>query len=120
MINKADIIAKLQEGVDIETLASQFSEVLNEAQAEYEQIQKEEAKSLQEKAKVQAIYSIIDGMIDYCVAAGREELIQELRDTDVEQMIAATDGLLNIVAALKEYNADTDIALTSFLDDWLS
>lgn len=109
MFNKADILARLQDGDTVDQIADELAGAINAAQAEYNELQEQE-KIQQEAdkeaarvkdAKRQAVLGIIDSLCDYAVAAGEyEDFLDELRSVDVDKIIEAIDSILSMVKLL--------------------
>ena len=109
MFNKADILARLQDGDTVDQIADELTSAINAAQAEYKELQEQE-KIQQEAdkeaarvkdAKRQAVFGIIDCLCDYAVAAGGyEDFLDELRSVDVDKIIEAIDSILSMVKLL--------------------
>ena len=109
MFNKAEILARLQDGDTVDQIADELAGAINAAQAEYKELQEQE-KIQQEadkeaarvkEAKRQAVLGMIDCLCDYAVAAGGyEELLDELHDVDVDKVIEAIDSMLGMVKLL--------------------
>ena len=105
MFTKDDILARLQNGDSMDAIAKEMSEVLNAANAQYqEETIKANAEKLEAarvlEAKREAVMMMLSGLCDYCAAAGKEDLIEELRDVDVDETITSMDSLLELVGTL--------------------
>ena len=104
MMTKADIVAKLQQGESLEDIAAKLTDVLNAAQEEYNELQEQErlaqlaeAKRQEEKeraaaAKIEAVEMMLDGRCDYLVAAGEDEMLDDLHQVDVNKVITMLDS----------------------------
>ena len=109
MFTKADILARLQDGDTVDQIADELAGAINEAQAEYKEIQEQE-KIKQEadkeaarvkEAKRQAVLGMIDCLCDYAVAAGGyEDFLDELHDVDVDKIVESIDSILGMVKLL--------------------
>ena len=104
-MNKADILARLQNGDTVDQIADELAGAINEAQAEYKEIQKQEEADKEvarvKDAKRQAVLGMIDCLCDYAVAAGGyEELLDELHNVDVDKVVEAIDSMLGMVKLL--------------------
>lgn len=109
MYTKNDLLARLQNGEDIAAIADEMATALNDAQKEYE----EETKRLEEQkveenriyaAKREAALMMLDGLSDYLIAAGEDELQKELNDIDVDQLITMLDSSIDMTKRLKKLN----------------
>lgn len=108
MMTKADIVAKLQQGESLEDIAAKLTDVLNAAQEEYNELQEQErlaqlaeAKRQEEKersaaAKIEAVEMMLDGLCDYLVAAGEDELLDDLHQVDVNKIITMLDSSIEL------------------------
>jgi nucleoid-associated protein YejK len=108
MMTKADIIAKLQQGESLEDIAAKLTDVLNAAQEEYNELQEQErlaqlaeAKRQEEKeraaaAKIEAVEMMLDGLCDYLVAAGEDEMLDDLHQVDVNKIITMLDSSIEL------------------------
>ena len=95
MFDKADILARLQNGDSMDEIAKEMSDTLNAASAEYEEAKQADAEANRVmNAKRAAVDMILDGLCDYLVAAGDEELLEELKDVDTDEVIEALDSIL--------------------------
>ena len=113
-INKADILKRLQSGESIEDIAKEMSTALNDAKDEFEILEAkriEEEKNAEMKrneevrvynAKREAMMGIIDAFCDYAVAAGDNELLEELHEIDPDELMAMIDEMMGIVMALEK------------------
>lgn len=105
MFNKAEILARLQDGDTIDQIADELAGAINEAQAEYKELQEQEKIDKEaarvKDAKRQAVLGRIDCLCDYAVAAGGyEELLDELHNVDVDKIVEAIDSMLGMVKLL--------------------
>lgn len=113
MFDKAEILARLQDGDTVDAIAAEMTEALNaahkdfvdEAKRQEEMRAKEELKKKEEarkyEAKRQAILMMVDALIDYVIADGGDaELIRELRETNVDSMMDAIDELIEVCKSL--------------------
>ena len=95
MFDKSEILARLQNGDSMDEIAKEMSDALNAANAEYEEAKQANAEASRVMdAKRVAVDMILDGLCDYLVAAGDEELLEELKDIDTDEVIEALDSVL--------------------------
>lgn len=101
--NKADIIARLQNGEKIEDIANEMSEILNTAEADYkaEQAIKELESKRVEDAKDEACYKMLEGFADFCAAVGEEEFVAELKKTDIAGVKDHLEQTIELIKALR-------------------
>jgi uncharacterized membrane protein len=81
MFDKTDILARLQKGESIDTIADEMAEALNAAEAEYNKVVEETNRV--EKLKEQAASTIMQGLVDYFVAIDREDLVDKAKTLDI-------------------------------------
>ena len=103
MYTKEDLIARLQNGEDVDTIAQEMATALNAAQAEAKRIEKEKAEEDRVyNAKREAVNMILDGLSDYLIAAGEDELQKELSEVSVDKMIRMLDSSIDMTKRLKK------------------
>ena len=103
MYTKEDLIARLQNGEDVDTIAQEMATALNAAQAEAKRIEKEKAEEDRVyNAKREAVNMILEGISDYLIAAGEDELQKELSEVSVEKMIRMLDSSIDMTKRLKK------------------
>ena len=111
MFNKANLLARLQDGDTVEDIAQEMTDALNAAKNMYDQeqdrIAKEEAaadlKRERERvleAKREAVKEILDGMCDYYVAAGDDEMLETVHKISIDEIVELLDSLLNLKVTL--------------------
>ena len=106
MFTKEDILARLQNGDSMDEIAKEISDVLNEAEAQYqEETIKANAEKLEAErvmnAKRAAVDDMLDCLSDYLVIVGEEELLEELRDVDTDEVIEALDSVIAFTKSLE-------------------
>ena len=114
MFDKAEILARLQDGDTIEDIAKEMTDALNEADQAY---QESEAKRLEEQkritafeqeqkrvhaAKSAAVDMMLDAVCDYLVAAGEDKLLDEIQEIDTEKVIDLLDGTIEMTKSLEK------------------
>ena len=106
-----DILARLQAGETVDSLAREFTDALNGAKA----LQEEEIKKAEEEAKAQsvrrtAMLNIIDALGNYISATGNEEYdayfkenITEIQEDEkkLDAMCASVDNMLDFAIAVE-------------------
>ena len=112
MFNKADLLARLQDGDTVEDIAQEMTDALNAAKDMYNQeqdrIAKEEAAAELDRrerervleAKREAVKELLDGMCDYYVAAGDDEMLEIVHKVSVDEIVELLDSLLELKATL--------------------
>lgn len=118
MYTKEDLIARLQNGEDVDTIAQEMATALNAAQAAVEEEAKRAEKQKAEEdriyaAKTEAAYMMLDALSDYLIAAGEDELQKELNDIEVDQLITMLDSSIDMTKRLKKLN-DLEFADEAF------
>ena len=103
MFNKSEILARLQKGDSMDEIAKEMTDVLNAANAQYQEeanAEKIEAARVME-AKRAAVDLMLDGLCDYLVAAEEETLLEELKDIDTDEMIETLDSIVAFAKSLE-------------------
>ena len=106
MFTKADIMARLADGASAEDIAKEMADTLNEAEAEYEAEtkRKEEEKSrkvLLHEAKVRAAEDMLDAMCDFATAAEETELLEALREANIDDVVDMMDSIVETTKMFK-------------------
>ena len=101
MFSKDDILARLQKGESMDDIASEMADMLNAAKEEKDALdaQKKESDRV-EKAKEEAALVMLDGLSDYLVATGNEELQKEIVNVDVRKVVESLDQSMDLVTQL--------------------
>ena len=101
MFSKDDILARLQKGESMDDIASEMADMLNAAKEEKDALdaQKKEIDRV-EKAKEEAALVMLDGLSDYLVATGNEELQKEIVNVDVRKVVESLDQSMDLVTKL--------------------
>ena len=114
MLDKSDIILRLQGGDTLDDIAADLTAALNEANEEFKALQEEKAKreaaikaELAEKervaaAKREAVLMMIDAACDYLVAAGEDELLNEMHGIDADEVMKGIDSLIDMAHKLND------------------
>ena len=107
MFTKADILARLQNGDTVDDIAAEMAAALNEAEAEKKALdaefaakEKEETRVLE--AKRAAVDMMLDGLCDYLVATGEDELLDEVYELDTDKIIELLDGSIAMAKSLEK------------------
>ena len=102
MFDKADILAKLQNGATADAIADEFVSALNAAEKELKELEAkraEEEKAEEDRtyaAKREAVCEVIDGLCDFVVASGDDEMLAELQNVDVDKMVRMFDEMIEL------------------------
>ena len=103
MFTKEDILARLQNGDSMDEIAKEMSDALNAAQADYESaIQADAEAERVMNAKRQAVDGMLDCLCDFLVAAGEEELIEDLKDIDTDVVVDMLDSAVELAKTLEK------------------
>ena len=107
MFTKADILARLQNGETVDTIAAEMANALNEAEAEKKALdaelaakEKEETRVLE--AKRAAVNDMLDAVCDYLVAAGEDDFIDDLKEIDTDKVVELLDGSIEMAKSLEK------------------
>ena len=102
----------LKSGATVDDVATKMTEALNAANDEYTALQKAEAKRQAEaemakaedervyNAKREAVCMMLDGLIDFLIAAGEDELVQEVHTVEIADVVSMVDESLAVVQRL--------------------
>ena len=94
---KNDIMSRLQKGEDIEDIAQEFSDIINQANTQYVNAQKAEAekKKATQQRKVVAINALIDALADIGNVWGcpkeMDEIFKNITVEDIDEMVKELD-----------------------------
>ena len=114
MFDKSDIIARLQDGDTMEEIAGEMSQMLNEAEAIYKDLEtkrlEEEKAAAAAKAEADRVYEskmvaagrILEGIGDYFIAAGEEELFSEMDTLTPEFVMGTLDRSITLAKSLEK------------------
>lgn len=90
-MNTNDIVTRLQNGENMETIAAEITNMLNEAQLEYD---RQCAKNTRDSVIRSAAAALVDSLLDYLNVA-MPGCLEEVEESDI-------DELINTVAELAE------------------
>ena len=103
MIDQQAILARLRAGETIDTIAEELTNALNLAEKEYQETEAAQAEAaLQEKAKREAVLMILDGVCDYLFVSGEHQMLEQIRNIDVDKVIRMLDGSLLMSKRMEE------------------
>lgn len=115
MLDKQDIIARLQDGDTMDQIVEEITDVVNAAANEYEQIQEEAKMDIEaarlENAKREAVCMMVDGLCDYLVAVGDNELLEEIHKITVGDLVNTVDTIYNMSKTIKELEVNNFFGL---------
>ena len=109
MLDKAQLIARLQDGDTMDQLLDELTQGLNAAEKEY---QESEAKRIEEEkrakeenrvynAKRAAVDDMLDALCDYLVAAEALDMLEEIHEVDTDKVIEMLDGSIKFARTLE-------------------
>ena len=116
MFNKADLLARLQNGDSIEDIANEMTDALNAAKDEYLAIQEEQAKAAaaekeaakkaeaEKLAKREAMFEVLSAVGRYADVAGidvSDFLSIEYTDEQLDEYCAQVDSMLELAKSLE-------------------
>ena len=113
MFNTDDILARLRNGESAEDIASAMTSMLNDAEATYkkEQAQAKEAENAKVLAarKRIAAEAIFAGVVDYFIAIGRPEVLNDYRsgkahEKAIGEIVEGMDALVDTFQALNIFS----------------
>lgn len=107
MFTKADILARLQNGETVDTIAAEMANALNEAEAEKKALDAEKAAKEKEETRVleakrAAVDNMLDAICDYLVAAGEGDLVEEVKEIKTDKVIDLLDGTIDMSKRLEK------------------
>ena len=112
MFTKNDIIARLQNGDTMDEIVDDITRTINDAQDEYRVIQKKEeaeakaraASQVEEEriaaAKYEAACMMLDGLCDYLVVIGEDELLEEVHRVEMGKVVELVDSSIELTKSL--------------------
>lgn len=107
MFTKADILARLQNGETVDTIAAEMANALNEAEAEKKALDAEKAAKAKEEtrileAKRAAVDDMLDALADYLVAAGEGDYVKDIAEVKTDKVIEMLDGSIEMAKSLEK------------------
>lgn len=111
MFDTNDILARLRNGESVDDIASAMTDMLNDAEATYKAEQAKEAENAKVLAtrKRAAAETIFSGVVDYFMAIGQPEILDDYRDGKaydeaIDEIVEGMDALNSTFAALNSLN----------------
>lgn len=113
MIDKHDIIARLQNGDTMDEIVDDITKTINDAQDEYKVIQEKEeaeARALAEEAKEAdrvaaakraAVDDMLDALCDYLMAVEAFDMLEDVHEADPDKVIEMLDGSIKFARTLE-------------------
>ena len=107
MFTKADILARLQNGDTVDTIAAEMAAALNEAEAEKKALDAELAAKEKEETRVlnakrAAVDNMLDALCDYLVAAGEGDYVKDIAEVKTDKVIEMLDGSIEMAKSLEK------------------
>ena len=107
MFTKADILARLQNGETVDTIATEMAAALNEAEAEKKALDAEKAAKEQEETRVLnakrvAVDNMLDALCDYFVAAGEGNYVKDVAEIKTDKVIEMLDSTIEMAKSLEK------------------
>lgn len=107
---KADILARLQNGETVDTIAAEMANALNEAEAEKKALDAEKAAKAEEETRVLnakrvAVDTMLDALCDYLVAAGEGDYVKDVAEVKTDKVIEMLDGSIEMAKSLEKLKA---------------
>ena len=116
MVTREEIMKELAAGRSIDEIAGAITNTINEANTAFKLQQEEETKRAEEErvakeaaaaeelrvyaAKTEAVNMMIDGLCDYLVAVGRDDLLEECHSIPTDEVVKAVE-MLDALESLK-------------------
>ena len=107
MFTKEDILARLQNGETVGTIAEEMADMLNEAEAEKKALDAEKAAKEKEEARVLgakrvAVDNMLDALCDYFVAAGYGKYTKDIAEIDTDKIVKLLDSSFKMAESLEK------------------
>ena len=107
MFTKEDILARLQNGETVDSIANEMANVLNEAEAEKKALDAANAAKAEEETRVlnakrAAVDNMLDAVADYLIAAGEGDLVKEVAEIQTDKVIEMLDGTIEMAKSLEK------------------
>ena len=103
MFTKEDILARLQNGDSMDEIAKEMTDALNAAHADYESAKQADAEATRVmNAKRVAVDGMLDCLCDFLVAAGEDELIEDLKDVDTDVVVDMLESAIELTKTLEK------------------
>lgn len=104
---KEDILARLQNGESMDSIADEMATALNEAAAEKKALDEEASAKAQEETRVlnakrAAVDDMLDALCDYLVAAGEGDYVQDVAEIETDKVIGMLDDSIAIAKSLEK------------------
>lgn len=98
-----DILARLEKGESVDSIAADLTIAINKANTEYEAKRKEKEKAVSRSTKIAAMDALIADLIDLLAAYEVEgEVLDTLEETDSAEIIDAIDESLPAIQKYME------------------
>ena len=112
MLDKRQLMARLQSGETMDQILEELTEDLNIVEKQYQEseakrIEEARAAAAQEEAdrvyyaKRAAIDDMLDALSDYLVAANACDMLEDLREVDIDKVIDMLDGSIRFARSLE-------------------
>ena len=107
MFTKEDILARLQNGETVDSIANEMANELNEAEAEKKALDAANAAKAEEETRVlnakrAAVDNMLDAVADYLIAAGEGDLVKEVAEIQTDKVIEMLDGTIEMAKSLEK------------------
>lgn len=98
-----DILARLEKGESVDSIAADLTTAINKANTEYEAKRKEKEKAVSRSTKIAAMDALLADLIDLLAAYEVEgEVLDTLEETDSAEIIDAIDESLPAIQKYAE------------------
>ena len=98
-----DILARLEKGESVDSIATDLTVAINKANTEYEAKRKEKEKAVSRSTKIAAMDALLADLIDLLAAYEVEgEVLDTLEETDSAEIIDAIDESLPAIQKYME------------------
>ena len=116
MIDKDNILDRLQDGDSIDQIAKEIADELNDIQKTYKETTKREKVI---EAKEDAASALLNALADYLYAAGEEELLDELNKVSSKEVVRLLDETLPSIKFFQKLSKNQeDVSIEDVMREW--
>lgn len=110
MVDKNYVLSRLQAGETVQTIGDDFAKVMNDAIADFNEIQKKEAEAKaaaeresKDEAKRELAMEFVGTLQKYADLCGVDpELLGEIVDDELDQLVEAMDQMMELMLAVSD------------------
>lgn len=112
MVDKNYVLSRLQAGETVQTIGDDFAKIMNDAIADFNEIQKREAEAkaaaereskAKDEAKRELAMEFVGTLQKYADLCGVDpELLGEIVDDELDQLVEAMDQMMELMLAVSD------------------